>query len=495
MREAATMRVAFLITLTSVVLAPMIAMRAMAQEWGGLNGPVQRAPDSPLYLASGAAHEPVTVDGRYVPVGTSSPIAANDETARRLSEVEAILEKWAAEKEEAKKKAAAKPSVQAGGRIHWDWAAFNQDSVSQEQIGRQVGGSEFRKAKIFLKGEAFEVVEYKAEYDFADSESIDARVLQSTAFKDVYIQINELPLLRHVRVVHFKEPFGLEQLTSSNHITFMERSLADEGGFVPGRNSGVMAHDTYADEYGTWAIGCFFSEMISEPPVIRTNKGGLALTMRGTYLPLYDEATDGRRLWHLGVGYSYRDTPDDLARFRQRPECHLADYIVDTRFIPDVPSWQILGAETAYVNGPFSVQAEWNASFVARDIDEDLFYHGGYVYFSYFLTGEHRVYNRNGGCFDRVEPFENFFRVRDCHGCVRTGKGAWELAYRCSFIDLSEFVTLVNRPGRVWDHTIGINWYLNPYTRVMFNYVNSTLNDDLGDGSLSIFQMRTQIDF
>ncbi|NLE39072.1 MAG: porin, partial [Pirellulaceae bacterium] len=47
----------------------------------------------------------------------------------------------------------------------------------------------------------------------------------------------------------------------------------------------------------------------------------------------------------------------------------------------------------------------------------------------------------------------------------------------------------------VWDHTIGLNWYLNPYTRVMFNYVHSTLEDDLGDGSLSIFQMRTQIDF
>ena len=32
---------------------------------------------------------------------------------------------------------------------------------------------------------------------------------------------------------------------------------------------------------------------------------------------------------------------------------------------------------------------------------------------SYFLTGENRVYDRNMGCWTRVKPFENFFRVRD----------------------------------------------------------------------------------
>ena len=45
---------------------------------------------------------------------------------------------------------------------------------------------------------------------------------------------------------------------------------------------------------------------------------------------------------------------------------------------------------------------------------------------SYFLTGEHRPYDRTAGKFNRVIPFENFFRVRTECGEIVTGMGAWE---------------------------------------------------------------------
>jgi len=412
-----------------------------------------------------------------------------DDVAMLKAELRKIKDKEAA----AKKKAADKPSVKVGGRIMWDWAAFNQNAASYAQIGDQQDGTEFRRARIFVKGNAFHVIDYKAEYDFADTNTVGGTTIQSTAFKDVYIAVKELPLLGHVRVGHFKEPVGLEQLTSSKYITFMERSLADENGFVPGRNSGVMAHDNWAGENGTWAIGGFVSDMTSEPPTFRDDDGGLALTMRGTYLPWYDEATDGCGPCHIGAAYSYRDTPNDTVRFRQRPECHLADYIVNTGNITDVPYWQLLGLETAFVYGPFSAQAEWFQSFVHRDAATDLNFGGGYVYLSYFLTGEHRNYKRSSGAFDRIKPHENFFRVRTQDGNICTGKGAWELAYRWSYIDLNDAGI---EGGRAFDHTIGVNWYLNPYTRVMFNYVNSTLADAVAEkGNMSIFEMRAQIDF
>ena len=75
------------------------------------------------------------------------------------------------------------------------------------------------------------------------------------------------------------------------------------------------------------------------------------------------------------------------------------------------------------------------------------------------------------------------------------GKGAWEVAYRYSFLDLNDDVTI---GGYVRDHTIGLNWYLNPYTRLMFNYVNSQTTDYPGVegvGRADIFEMRCQIDF
>ena len=47
--------------------------------------------------------------------------------------------------------------------------------------------------------------------------------------------------------------------------------------------------------------------------------------------------------------------------------------------------------------------------------------------------------------------------------------------------------------GKLTDVTAGVNWYLNPNTRVMFNYVLADL-DGFSDLSHA-FQVRFQIDF
>ena len=70
-----------------------------------------------------------------------------------------------------------------------------------------------------------------------------------------------------------------------------------------------------------------------------------------------------------------------------------------------------------------------------------------YAFVSYFLTGENRPYNRKMGVFDRVKPYEDFFRVRTCDGNVGTGHGAWELAYRFSYIDMLDGL---NARGPAW---------------------------------------------
>jgi phosphate-selective porin OprO/OprP len=102
--------------------------------------------------------------------------------------------------------------------------------------------------------------------------------------------------------------------------------------------------------------------------------------------------------------------------------------------------------------------------------------------------------------FDRVRPYENFFRVRTCDDDVQTGIGAWEVAYRFSYIDALDGMT-AKGAGRAADHTFGVNWYLNPFTRIMFNYVHSqdTYNiataTTVSGGSMDIFEMRFAMDF
>lgn len=163
--------------------------------------------------------------------------------------------------------------------------------------------------------------------------------------------------------------------------------------------------------------------------------------------------------------------------------------------VADVNDIGLLGLESAMVYGPLSFQAEYFHSAVDRSSSPEANFNGAYGFVSYFLTGEHRPYNRQTGVWDRVKPNENFFRVRTGEGDVCTGMGAWEVVYRYSLLDLNDGLV---QGGFVRDHTLGLNWYLNPYTRLMWNYVNSHVDrtvNNVDEGTMDIFEMRFAIDF
>jgi len=447
----------------------------------------------------------VASSGQPLVFGSAYARGESDDLAGRVAELEAALQKMKDKEASAKKKAAGKPSIKLGGRIQLDYALFGQGTSSMNHYGDWEDGVEFRRVRLYASGEAFHVIDYKLQMDFADTDEADQdggadpdQLIQSTAFKDVYITVKELPLVGHIRVGHFKEPFGLEQLTSAKHLSFLERSTSDEGAFVPGRRIGVMAFNHTENERLTWAIGAFRTELENggEPPRRFDDDGGTSVTMRCTFLPWYDEATEGRGLFHLGSGYSYRDVDDGTYRFRARPESHIAPYVVDTGNITNVPDVNLFNAEAALVYGPFSVQSEYFHSDVTRDGAADPAFDGTYVYVSYFLTGEHRPYDRAKGVFTRTRPFENFFLVRTCDGDLACGKGAWEVLYRYSYMDLNDAGVT---GGLISNHTVGLNWWLNPYTRMMWNYVNSRSTD--GDPAVTpmttqhICEMRVAIEF
>ena len=448
--------------------------------------------------------------------------------AKRVADLEARLAELTHPAAAAGPAPPSKPLIAPSGRIQFDASSFSQDANSFREFGNAPNSVGFRRARLALLGE-YKTVAYIIEMDFANR-GIDTTInskSQGTAFKDVYVQVSELPLLGNVRVGHFKECFGLEQLTSDNYTTFMERSTCDEGSFVPGRNDGIMAFNWTENQRATWAIGTFTNQTGSDqPPLFQYDHWGLDLTTRATYLPWYDEASGGRGLLHVGLDYAYRSAPGateaaKLAVFSSRPE--------DALFTPtttnltalislklDADHWQVFGTEAALVYGPFSIQSELFAATLDRLSGATNDFYGGYASVSYFLTGENRPYNRKMGVFDRVQPYEDFFRVRTGDGCCATGRGAWEIAYRFSYIDMlqglapSTTSATTAGAGRAADHTVGLNWYLNPYTRVMFNYIHSldaenvpivnASNKTTGSfrvfgGNLNEFMMRVAMDF
>jgi len=97
------------------------------------------------------------------------------------------------------------------------------------------------------------------------------------------------------------------------------------------------------------------------------------------------------------------------------------------------------------------------------------------------LIGVHDVLRRIGA-FDRVIPLNNF---------SIDGKnwGAWQVAARVSHLDLTSAAV---HGGALDDVTAGVNWYLNPITKVTVNYVRAHV-ETVGDSN--VLEGRFQLAF
>lgn len=356
---------------------------------------------------------------------------------------------------------------QIGGRIHADLAYLKGESALEDHLGKSLvneGGALFRRARVYFQGSYHDNFAYKLQWDFA-----------SDAFADAYMRLSNIPYIGRVTVGQFKEPFSLEELTSSNNMTFVERALPNV--FSPGRNWGVSVSNNWLDQRVTFSTGAFtdFDKSDDKP----RNKWNL--TSRITALPWY-EASD--KLAHIGVSHSLRKPRSYDMRLRQRPEMRIGERFVDTGdFRADMENR--LGVEGALVLGAFSLQGEMIQSFIdMTDTSKDPYLFGAYGYASYFLTGENRRYSKGSGAFSGVSPKKNF-SIKD-----RTW-GAIELAARYSHLDLNDKKAGVEG-GTMNNMTLGVNWYLNPNMRILTNYVHSHVN---GVGSSDGVQARFQATF
>lgn len=378
-----------------------------------------------------------------------------------------------------------RPTVGIAAEIQTDLLYFGQDAVNRETVGDIEDGSDFRRARIAALGDYYQT-SYRIEFDFA----LPGR----PQFLDVWGGWRDLPVLGTVRIGHFWEPFCLERLTDNRFRTFFEQGLPDH--FSRHRNTGVCSYHVAEDESATWAIGAFNAQSDVWGNAIGDDRGR-AVTTRVTWLPYYDEPSGGRYFTHVGAAYSFRTTTGDVAQFRARPEARFGDadpnvpYFVDTGvFAAD--SYQMLGLEFAWVRGPLSLQGEYIFVPVADAADSNPHFESFYCYVSYFLTGEHRPYCRSQGVFGRVVPFENFFAASDGR-LVRRGSGAWEVAARISHMDLDDGNI---QGGRLTDITLGLNWYLNPHTRIATNYIHAFLdNATFGNSDADIVGLRMQFDY
>jgi len=351
--------------------------------------------------------------------------------------------------------------IGVGGRIMNDWAWLNADDALEDEKTVWESGTEFRRARLYIGGHIYSNIKFKAQFDFAGGKA---------KAKDLYIALTKIPGIGMIKTGRFKQPFGLEELTSSKYITFIERSMTMEA-FAPSRQSGIMIGSSALDKRLTWHLSTFkktdgFGKQYGDTD--------MSFAGRVTFVPYKED----KNIIHFGVAYVSLKPNGDSYRAESRPEIHLAPKrLADTKSISS-DDVSLLGLEAAAVFGPFSAQAEYVKADVSALNGSDPSFTGYYAYVSYFITGESRHYKK--GVFKRVSPNSNF---------GDDGSGAVEIAVRYSNLDLKDAGIDGNEVDTT---TVGLNWHLNPNTRVMLNYVSA---DQKNVGKANGLLARFQVDF
>jgi phosphate-selective porin OprO and OprP len=267
----------------------------------------------------------------------------------------------------------------------------------------------------------------------------------------------------------------------------MERSIPTENIFAASREVGLGIYNCTEDKNITWSGGIFF-DSLSDTVKLRTDSNqGYRLAGRATWLPYYDEPSNGRYLIHTGAGILHTDDQDDLVRFRARPQIHAGPQLIDSGNLA-ADTYTTGNLEFAAVWGPVTLQSEAFVSSVNLTGTDPVQVNGAYAHLSYFLTGENRIFERfgqHGAQFGRNVPFTNFFAVP---GSV--GSGAWELKARWSHLDLSSVAK-----GQYNDVTVGCNWYWTDRTRVMFDWINPHTSRSTPFGSTQSNILAVRFDF
>ncbi len=350
-----------------------------------------------------------------------------------------------------------------GGRIHYDLAYFHLDDTLTARFGELKSGTEMRRVRFYNQGKIYGNVRYKLQLEFSGG---------GVSLKDVYVQFSKLPVVGNLRVGQMKEPFRLEVAASSNYMSFMERSYTLP--FFPERNTGLLIFNDFGKHIGVEA-GLFRNAGSDGNDKAAGTDYNFTARLTGNFLQ--NEA--GTALLHLGIGYSNRSPKNAAYKVAARPAAHLAPKFVSTGTLEGVEDLNLFNFEMAYIRGPFSLVGEY---LVVNVEGPGSYQFGGYyAQVSYFLTGESLPWKNAHSTYDRLKPKHN----ADGNG----GWGAWELALRYGAIDLNDGDL---NGGEMKEWTLGLNWYLNPAARILFNYGRAEV---VGVGKLGFVQTRFQVTF
>ncbi len=262
-------------------------------------------------------------------------------------------------------------------------------------------------------------------------------------------------------------PFSLENLSSSRHNLFMERALPNVLGERYATGAGISAHR--GDWHATFAL--FGDDHIG--------LGGRSDYGRSAATRLIHNWGQGRKLLHIGAAYQWH-RPDRAVRFRARPETHVSGQrLIDTGEIYGARHLARADIELVWQNAEWFAQGEVLAARVERGALPDALFSGAYVEVGRTFGGQRRFSRATGkwGGFSQLSAFRT-----------------WEIGLRASQLELNGGGI---QGGKEHNITLGLNWYLNDNSRVMFNITKAWARPNRRGQyeSPTILQARLQLGF
>ncbi|MAM94542.1 MAG: hypothetical protein CMI61_07920 [Parvibaculum sp.] len=349
------------------------------------------------------------------------------------------------------------------GRAHLDVGGYDQDDASKANFGGLRGNANFRRLRVGLNGTLAKDFGYNIEFNFGDSGTeSNARIYEAVL---AYKGIDGLQILTGAT----KPRMTLDDSTSSNDITFIERATAANLAISPAAGEGRMLLG------GIYNTSNFYSSAFYSMGTVgnNTSAGNTDFdTSNAVGRLAYATSPKEGANFHFGVSASHSfNLPGDALRLRDRPELRIdPTRLIDANFGATVDTVSVYGPELAFNYGPFRAQGEYyrfDVSGLNANPDADL--DAWYLQASWILTGESYNYDIKKAAFKGVKPANPF-------GFGNKGSGAWEIAARYSQADLNDASAGI-AGGEQDIITVGLNWYVNNNLRFMLNYLNVDVED------------------
>ena len=425
------------------------------------------------------------------------------------------------------------PLIRLSGFMQLDDGLFSQNDFSRARLGDIQDGVSFRRTRLQAVGKLTEFTGYSIEMDFATA--------GRPSFMDVWGEQSEIPFFGTIRVGQFRQPGTMDSWTSIRHLEFLERSAAFNA-TEPFRRVGIMSYAMSDDERTAWAYSVYATGLTfwngtdaTSYSTIGDNRngaqigdnGGVSFASRLTHLLYYDDLSEGRYLLHIGGGYNYSQiggagkTGPFAKTYRSAffPEFFVGDAVgsgltaAGTPLVMDsgrivANDFSVGHLELAGNSGAAHFQTEAMLSAIDQQGGPTIMQPSAYAQCGYMLTGESIGYLKQAGVLDyNVVPFTPFFGTGR-HGRM-AGWGAWELAARWSYVDLSavnvnpanQLSNIKGPPpspnaGVLNESTVGLNWWWNRFTRVQFNWIHAMPNyKSYGFAPFDIYGTRFQVEF